>query len=260
MPHAVSPELTISIVSHGQADLLPPLLEQLAALSEQISLQVIITENLGQGQLHRFDELPLSIDYIVNREPKGFGANHNAAFVHAAAPYFCVMNPDIRLHGDPFRPLLRQLCRASGIAGPKVINPNGMLEDSARHVPTLGRLLERHLKGIRVADYVSNRIQTVDWMAGMCLVFDVAAYRILGGFDERFHLYCEDVDICLRAHLTGWHVSWTVDAIVEHEARRDSRRKLRYLWWHLCSFTRLIASSSYRKFCWRRNSGTRSVS
>ncbi|MES2010599.1 MAG: glycosyltransferase [Pseudomonadota bacterium] len=252
--------MTISIVSHGQAELLPPLLKQLATLSEHLSLQVILTENLGEGWLRRFDDLPLSIDYIANRTPKGFGANHNAAFSHAAAPYFCVMNPDIRLQGNPFGPLLRQLGSARGVAGPKVVNPGGGVEDSARHVPTLGRLLERHLKGIRVADYEPDRIQNVDWMAGMCLVFDADAYRMLGGFDDGFHLYCEDVDICLRAHLAGWHVSWTVDAVVEHEARRDSRRKPRYLWWHLCSFARLIASPSYRKFCWRRSYGPRSVS
>ncbi|WP_316151117.1 glycosyltransferase [Cupriavidus sp. BIC8F] len=259
MQQSISPELTVSIVSHGQADLLPPLLAQLAALRAHLSLEVILTENLGPYRTRRFDELPLSIDYIVNEEPKGFGANHNAAFARAAAPYFCVMNPDIRLQGDPFGPLVSQLRAAKGVAGPKVVNPSGGLEDSARHVPTLARLLGRHLKGIRGADYKADRIQSVDWMAGMCLVFDADAYRMLGGFDEGFHLYCEDVDICLRAHLAGWNVSWTVDAVVEHAARRDSRRKPRYLWWHLRSFARLIASPTYRNFCWRSSHGARSV-
>jgi GT2 family glycosyltransferase len=242
------PQITVSIVSHGQAALLPPLLEQLAAIARHVPIQLVLTENLGSQSAVRFDTSALQIEYVINPEPKGFGANHNAAFSRASAPYFCVMNPDIRLFGNPFESLLRQLRIAPGIAGPKVINPAGGLEDSARYVPTIGRLLKRYVKGIRMADYKAERNQCVDWMAGMCLLFDTAIYRDLGGFDERFHLYCEDVDICLRAHLAGWQVNWVADAVVEHEARRDSWHKPRYLWWHLNSYIRLFCSSSYRDF------------
>lgn len=242
------PQLTVSIVSHGQASLLRPLVEQLVKVARQMPLQVIVTENLGDRNAVQFNDIPLTIDYVVNTEPKGFGANHNAAFSLARAPYFCVLNPDIRLSGNPFMPLVQQLRKARGIAGPKVINPSGELEDSARHIPTISKLLKRHVKGVRIADYRPDHIQQVDWMAGMCLVFDVDVYRALQGFDERFHLYCEDIDVCLRAHLAGWDVTWVVDAIVEHQARRDSRRKLRYLWWHLNSFTRLVCSTPYRLY------------
>ena len=248
MCSSFSPQVTISIVSHGQVVLLQPLLEQLADIARHFPIQVVLTENTGSKHMGRFDVPELQIEYVANPEPKGFGANHNAAFARASAPYFCVMNPDIRLSGNPFESLLRQLHIAPGIAGPKVVNPAGGLEDSARYVPTLGRLLKRYVKGIRMADYKADHNQCVDWMAGMCLLFDAAAYRDLGGFDERFYLYCEDVDICLRAHLAGWQVNWVIDALVAHEARRDSRHKPRYLWWHLSSYIRLFCSSSYRDF------------
>jgi GT2 family glycosyltransferase len=239
----------VSIVSHGQAKLLFPLLKQLSIVARRLPMQVILTENLGSQYAVRFDELALQIDYVVNPGPKGFGANHNAAFAHAQAPFFCVMNPDVRLLDDPFEPLLRQLRAAPGVAGPRVVNSVGGLQDSARRVPTVGRLLRRHLRNIRVADYNADHNQSVDWVAGMCLVFDATVYRELGGFDERFFLYCEDVDICLRAHLAGWSVNWVVDAAVEHEARRDSWYKPCYLWWHLKSYARLLSSSPYRSFC-----------
>lgn len=242
------PLITVSIVSHGQGDLLRPLLEQLAGLRMGRSLQVIVTENLGASSLRRHDNLSLELEYIVNPDPKGFGENHNAAFARAGGKYFCVMNPDIRLKGNPIGVLVAQLKQAQGVAGPRVISPIGTLEDSARCVPTVQRLIARHFFRTRRADYAADSTKNVDWMAGMCLMFDADAYRSLGGFDERFHLYCEDVDICLRAHLLGWSVSWTVGALVEHDARRDSRRKPKYLWWHLCSMVRLFTSPTYQNF------------
>ena len=130
-----------------------------------------------------------------------------------------------------------------------MLNPYGKLEDSARNVPTVSRLLRRHLRTPRTLDYNVDHDQSIDWMAEKCLVFNVAAYQTLGGFDERFFLYCEGVDICLRANLAGWSVSWVMDAVVEHRARRDSWRKLRYLWWHLNSYAKLFRSSSCRRFC-----------
>jgi GT2 family glycosyltransferase len=184
----MSLDVTVSIVSHGQAKLCLPLLEQISALARRPSIQVVLTENLGPRHAICLDGLALPIDYIVNPGPKGFGANHNAAFACARAPYFCVMNPDVRLLGDPFGPLLRQLRAAPGVAGPKVLNPAGGLEDSARRVPTMGRLLKRHFGNIRTSDYNTDYSRCVDWMAGMCLMFDTAVYQKLRGFDERFFL------------------------------------------------------------------------
>ncbi|ELA00680.1 hypothetical protein Cmtc_22080 [Cupriavidus sp. TKC] len=256
---ASNAQITVSVISHGQGDLVLPLLQQLAELEGEIALRVIVTENLPASVgAFKPTALPLYDALIVNPEPKGFGENHNAAFANCDTPFFCVINPDIRLGPvEPFSALVAALQRASGVAAPCVRNSTGGLEDSARQVPTLWRLARRAILRKREADYAPGGAEkTVDWVAGMLMLFDVEVFRRLGGFDERFHLYCEDVDICLRTHLEGFTVHWVTAACVLHDAQRDSRRKWKYLAWHVESMTRLFLSRSYSAFL-RQRAGAR---
>lgn len=244
--------LTVSVVSHGQSDLVRPLLNQLATVSRNISLQVVLTENLSERQRVQEDIQGIDIRYIVNTVPKGFGANHNAAFACCDTPYFCVINPDVRLIENPFPILLDQLQKLPGVAAPRVVAEDGEIEDSARRVPRIVTLLSRafaRLRGRRLPpDYHSEESIPVDWAAGMFLLFDADVFRTLKGFDDRYHLYCEDVDVCVRTWLQGRSVSWVNKAVVQHDARRDSHRQLQYLRWHVASMARLLTSRPYWQF------------
>ena len=190
----VSRDITLSVVSHRQNALVNQLLADLARVCpERVTL--VITENVP-------DEtglvVPLPAVRIVNSEVKGFGANHNAAFKHCTTPYFCVANPDIRLPADPFPPLVESLEHAA-VAGPLVRSPDGKVEDSARRFPTAGSLLKKLLVEKRRPDYaVGAGPQRVDWVAGMFMLFRREAFEAVGGFDEAYFLYYEDVDICRR--------------------------------------------------------------
>ena len=68
----------------------------------------------------------------------------------------------------------------------------------------------------------------------------------VGGFDERYHMYCEDVDLCLRLRGGGWRLARADAAVVEHAARRGSHRQWRHLGWHLRSLWRLWRSPAWR--------------
>ncbi|AGW91657.1 hypothetical protein N234_16635 [Ralstonia pickettii DTP0602] len=242
--------LTASVVSHHQDALLVQLLPQLLAIP---SMQIVLTINAGGGN---FEALDPRIRVIHNAHPKGFGANHNAAFALCQTPYFAVLNPDLRLTDTTFAPLLSCVSEAPGVAGPHVFSPAGTIEDSARRLPSIARLVARRIAGKSSPDYdISIARQQVDWVAGMCLMFDSESFRAVGGFDERYHLYCEDVDICLRLHLMHRQVNWVKDATVIHDARRSSRRRLRYIWWHLSSMMRLFMSVAYWRFSCLRAGG-----
>lgn len=244
--------LTVSVVSHGQQELILPLLRQLAEITRETPLKVVVTENLPEPRLPP-DAFPgLDIGYIRNASPKGFGANHNAAFARCDTPYFCVANPDVRLVGNPFPALVARLRVRPGVAAPRVVAENGAVEDSARRVPRVSVLLGRFLARLRgrslAPDYAGDGAMPVDWAAGMFLLFDAAVFRGLHGFDHRYFLYCEDVDVCLRTWLHGHSVSWVNQAVVRHDARRDSHRRLRYLRWHVSSMVRLLSSRAYWRF------------
>ncbi len=77
-----------------------------------------------------------------------------------------------------------------------------------------------------------------DWLAGMFLLLRREAFAAVGGFDERFHMYCEDADLCLRLQLAGWRVRLVEDVAVVHAAQRASRRSWQHLRWHLTSLLR----------------------
>jgi GT2 family glycosyltransferase len=246
---AVLPHLSVSIVSHGQGDLVLPLLDQLIALSAALPLQILLTENLAERRTVLPAAWRSNVRVLYNDVPLGFGANHNRAFAESLGRYFCVMNPDIRLRDNSILALLKCVERKPGVAGPRVVASNGVLQDSARKVPSILGLAWRAISGHRHADYnAAIQEQPVDWIAGMCLMFDRDSFAAVSGFTEDYRLYCEDVDVCIRMHLAGRSVSWVQHSNVVHDAHRDSHRSLRYLAWHVGSLLRLFTSKTYWEY------------
>lgn len=240
-------DITLSIVSHCQANLVGQLLEDIDVNGIGHGFkEVVITSNLKESAEFTLKSAPLKI--ITNNEPKGFGANHNAAFEDCTSRFFCVVNPDIRLIANPFPSLLQKTkLEKLGVVGPRVANLEGGLEDSARLFPSFSILLKKLLGNRSASLYPDNNIpNSPDWVAGMFMLFDSKAFQEVGGFDERYFLYYEDADICARLRNAGWDIGYCRDAEVIHDARRDSHRKLRYLKWHVSSMIRFLTSSAYR--------------
>jgi hypothetical protein len=94
----------------------------------------------------------------------------------------------------------------------------------------------------------------VDWFSASFLLLPAAAYREVGGFDEGFHMYCEDVDLCLRLRLAGYRLE-CVEASATHHAQRASLRSWRPLAWHLASLARLWTRRSYWNYLLRCRPG-----
>jgi GT2 family glycosyltransferase len=91
----------------------------------------------------------------------------------------------------------------------------------------------------------------VDWASAAFWVVPSTVYSKLGGFDENFFMYCEDVDFCLRMQLRGWRLV-QVPVRARHLAHRGSHRQWRYLGWHIRSLLRLWAGQPLRQYL-RRN-------
>lgn len=233
-------ELTLSVVSHRQGGLVSDFLGDVGRLSPDVDL--ILTCNVPEQIAIRSDGLE-RFRRIDNASPKGFGANHNAAFQYCDSPYFCVANPDVRLVNDPFPELIACMDDPKvGLVAPRVIDPAGNWEDSARYFPTPSSLAAKmfHLDDGRYP-VVGEAPMAVDWMAGMFMLFRAEAFRDIGGFDDGFFLYYEDVDICARLWKAGWKVMLHPGVSVIHAAQRTSRRNPRYMAWHLSSMARYFA-------------------
>jgi len=234
-------EITLSVVSHGQNALVNSLLDDVRrACADRVSL--ILTQNVSDPVDFAVGDLACPVEIVVNGERKGFGANHNAAFQRCRTPFFCVCNPDIRLPADPFAPLLRALGEPRvAAAGPLVRSPAGRVEDSARRFPTAGSLLKKIYADRREPDYAAERgTQEADWVAGMFMLLRSDAYRAVGGFDEAYFLYYEDVDLCHRLRAGGSAIMFEPAAEVIHDARRASRRNPRLAMHHLAGIVRFL--------------------
>lgn len=236
--------IAVSIISHGHGDMVLRLVKSLLSFREvsRILVTLNIPEILSFPQNER-------IMLIQNASPKGFGANHNAAFEHCQQQFFCPMNPDIELVSNPFSKLTSAIDQSgAALVAPLVIAPDGRVEDSVRHFPTVHSLARKVFGGAdgRYPLVAGQANFHPEWVAGMFMLFRGADFKRLGGFDERFFLYYEDVDICVRAWKLGMKITACPQVSVVHDARRDSHRSVRHLRWHLVSMARYFLKHRWR--------------
>jgi len=228
--------ITISLVSHGQGDMIISLIKSLLKNNEVE--KIIVTLNIPETIT-----LPKSSKILVikNSKPIGFGHNHNNAFKLSKSRFFCVLNPDISFLKNPFPALISELrIHKASLVAPLIINPIGLPEDNVRHFPTVSLLLRKlffSTKG-NIVLKSPNKSCSPDWVAGMFMLFTKEGYHKVKGFDEGFFLYCEDIDLCARLWSENLKIIATNRATVIHDARRASRTNIVYFAWHLLSMIR----------------------
>jgi N-acetylglucosaminyl-diphospho-decaprenol L-rhamnosyltransferase len=240
--------ILISVISHKQAHLVQGLLSDLERFCPKEDLEVVVTINVQEKIPFKEDDFKFKIKVIQNKHPKGFGANHNAAFRLKDSHFFCVLNPDVRFIQDPF-PLLAplQTDERIGVIAPLILKGDHSVEDSARRLPTPVRLMKRIItskKNDRL-DYNMNKMIYPDWVAGIFALFPRQVFDEMKGFDERYFLYFEDVDLCCRLRLAGYKIILDPRVSVVHEARRDSHKNRQYLKWHIQGAMRFFCSQVF---------------
>lgn len=246
--------LSISVVSHGQLKFISELMHDIQNHCNQVQIEFILTLNIEESFSYKTPDFFYPIKIIKNLSPKGFGANHNQAFKQASGQFFCVINPDIRFDSDPFSALLANSGHASvGVIAPLVLDPDGNVEDSARRFPTPSIILSKVFGQRKQVDYsVSDQLIKPDWVGGMFMLFPRRVFQQLHGFDERYFLYYEDVDLCARLRLAGYQVAVCPGSQVVHHAQRRSHRSLKFLRWHMASMLRFFLSPVYRQLTHRK--------
>ncbi|MCP4139019.1 MAG: glycosyltransferase [Chloroflexi bacterium] len=235
--------VTVSIASHGDARKIKELLKSIVQYENKKLFKIIIVDNLGGGDL--VEDIFGNTLILRNSTPKGFAHNHNKAFQYSTGEYFCVLNPDIVFTELVFEHLIASLeNHQADIISPLVVDSKGNIQDSFRDLPTPSEILSRRLVK-KPPVLMPSEPLSPDWLAGMFLFMKTDTFRKLGGFDEGYHLYFEDVDFCTRARLEGFRIVLDPSLRVRHDAHRASEKKLRYLYWHLQSAMRFFSSQVY---------------
>ena len=240
--------MTVSIVSHGHEEHVAALLAQLAAAGGDTVAHVVLTHNLAaQAVALPPAGWPFRFTEVFNERPAGFATNHNRAFAHCATPFFCVLNPDVELTEPATLQRLLAAVQEPGVgcAYPVLLNPDGSTQNE-REVMTPASLFRRHV--------LRRPPRRVDWVNGAFMLVPQEVWRQVGGFDERYFMYCEDTDFCLRLQLAGYRLA-RADARALHDAAWGSRRDSRLFGWHVRSMLRLWATPAYRQYLARVRAG-----
>jgi N-acetylglucosaminyl-diphospho-decaprenol L-rhamnosyltransferase len=236
------------VVSHNNAGELATLLP---ALTPQVDEIVLVANTPGS-----VGTVPNDVDVLVNAAPLGFAANVNRGVAVTYSDYVLTVNPDA-VPRDGAVAALREFMDAHprcGVAGPRMVYPDGTLQPSRRRFPTvLGTLVRRtpirrvfdpyklQRRHYNLGDDPSEPVRA-DWMLGGFLLLRRAMLEELGGLDEGFRLYGEDIDLCYRAAKAGWETWYVPQAAVEHghDAVTDRTLLTRRTLWHWRGIFRFV--------------------
>jgi GT2 family glycosyltransferase len=218
------PDVTVSIVAGGDAGLLRGCLESIPAAAADTAVRTVVVDNAVPGGV----EVPAGVDVVRNESRRGFGANHNAALAGADGRYVFILNDDTVLDPGCIDRLRRFMDRNPhvGAAGPRLRYPDGRVQASAFHFPTPLRVAATALTLQRAGWDMSRgeRIRRVDWINGAAMMVRADAFAAVGGLDERFFMYLEDVDLCRRLRDAGWEVAFFPRAGLVHFENATSAR------------------------------------
>ncbi len=159
----------------------------------------------------------------------GYGAAANRGVAVTTEPHVLVLNPDVVVEPGTVKALSAALDRDGDLAavGPKVEEPEGTHYPSARRFPDLvtaaghaflGYIApsNRFSRAYKMADWDPDQPHEVDWISGSCFLIRRKAYEEVGGFDEDYFMYAEDVDLCWRLGRAGWRVGYEPAGRVVH--------------------------------------------
>lgn len=230
-PGSASLDVAVSIVSHENRDLLRRCLSSLPAACQSLRWHATVVDNRsgdGSAAMVR-DEFP-GVTLLVNELRQGFGANQNqilrGVIENRSARYVLILNDDVVLEPDSVVGLVREMDidPRLGALGPLVLDGTGNVQPSFLEFPTPYREVVGSVT-VRTDDYGWQRPPAGGgWLAGCCLLVRTSALAEAGPFDERFFLFYEDTDLCLRLSEAEWPSAVCEDVRVIHYAHSSISR------------------------------------
>lgn len=238
-------KISASIVVYNEnSKILQKAIESFLALPFQKEL--IIVDNSPSSKLQSLCESYEHTHYIFSGQNLGFGAGHNLAFksLTVNSKIHIIVNPDTYFEVEEIKSFLLWFEDALDVslATPLVCNVDGSIQQIVREIPTPLGLLKRKLKIDRAErDIKPNRVTEIPFAHGCFMVFKTSVFQKLGGFDEKFFLYMEDVDIFVRAKHYGKTVI-NANYRIFHEHRKASSKSFKLFFFHFVSAVKFFLS------------------
>jgi N-acetylglucosaminyl-diphospho-decaprenol L-rhamnosyltransferase len=266
MTAASTAALAVVIVNYNTGAWLARCLRSLESARGDLVVDIVVVDNDSHdGSADVAAELP-GVRLIRNAANRYLSPAWNQGAAATDAPYLLFLNPDTEWFAGSVGDLL-SVARAdpgAGIVGPMLRNVDGTVYASGRRFPglidglghafvSLVRSDNAFTRRYRMDDWDRSTARVVDWVSGACMLMPRAAFDAVGGFDERFPLYAEELDLATRMRDAGFHVVFTPAAEVIHAvgvSTGGDRRSHRLGVMHSTSLYRYYAT--HRSGGWRR--------
>lgn len=237
---AVRPKVDVGVVTWNTAELTVTALRRLIDADTGCDLRILVRDNAsGDGTVAALRAKVPEVDIDAGDRNIGFAAGVNTLLSRSDAPWFLALNSDAWPKPGAIAALVAAAQRHpdAGLLVPRLVRPDGSLEHSTHPFPSLAVAAIYALGGSRVVGArIANRLllegawmhdgpRNVDWAVGAAWLMRRTAIDEVGGLDERFFMYAEDLEWCWRASMMGWKVWFEPEAEVVHVGNASGEQR-----------------------------------
>ncbi len=231
------PDLSIIIVSWNVRELLQNCLRSVL-VEKSLAMQIIVVDSASTDGSPEMlaDQFPL-VELVACQENVGFPGGNNLGLERANGRFILLLNPDTIVHEDALAKMVSYLEQNAqvGVVGPQLLNEDGSVQSSRRRFPTLRTAFfestwlqpyapQAVLDDYFVRDVADGETAVVQWVMGACLMTRQEVVAQVGGLDEKYFMYSEELDYCRRIHEAGWQVVYYPQAQVTHLSGKSSEQ------------------------------------
>jgi len=233
-------DITVVVVNYNVKEYLANLLDSVTKASHSLNIEIFVVDNASADQSKELiTSLYPEVKYIYNQKNVGFGRANNQAIPKAKGKYTLLVNPDVLLSEDTLTTLYEYMENhpQCGACGCKILKPDGSFApESRRSIPTIGSALAK-VSGLSAVFPKSrlfskyhlgwldeDKTASVPVISGSFMFYRTTLLQELGGFDERFFMYGEDIDLCYRTTKTGHRIDYVPTTSVIHFKGQSSRQ------------------------------------
>jgi GT2 family glycosyltransferase len=220
-------DLSIIIVSWNVRDMLADCLRSIEQYHGTLDIETIVIDSASSdGTVEMVKVAFPNVTLIPQTQNVGFVRGNNIGLAVATGRHLMLLNPDTQVHAHALQKLVSLLDEQSdvGIVGPHTLNPDGSHQSTRRRFPSIltgmfeSTWLQRivPLNSFYVRDLPDAGTFDVDWVQGSALMTRREVYVQIGGLDELYVMYFEELDFCKRAKKSGWRVLYVGDAYITH--------------------------------------------
>jgi GT2 family glycosyltransferase len=233
-----TPRVSVVIVSFRSRDALPACLDSLRACAERVPLEVVVVDNASDdGTVDWITDEHKEVRLIANPDNRGFARGVNQGLAAARGQFLLVLNPDCKVSPVGLERLVgaaRARRKAAAVA-PLLVDGSERCARSCGRFPSLWTLVCDHwglasafprsalFGGYKYGGKPQESLDRVDWASGAALLIPRVAYERIGGLDENFFMYMEEVDWCRRAAALGFSIHFAPEARFVHYGQLSSR-------------------------------------